>query len=180
MNPSARVASVEALVELKAALSRFREQAQAALAAADVEVRRSVDSLRDQLVRWQNEVRVQQEELTRAKGFLIQRKWGSQDGKGPGTTEAELAVKAAQQRLRYAEEKIDAVRRWQRMLPQAVEEYEGPSRVLAGSLDTDVRRSIALLEAHIATLEAYLGLTAPSSEPRPLETPTPPASEETP
>lgn len=178
MNPSARVTSVEALAELRAALCLFRERAQAALAAADVEVRRSVDSLRDYLVRWQNELRVQQEELTRAKTALIQRKWGYQEGKGAGTTEAELAVKVAQQRLRHAEQQIETVRRWQRLLPQSVQEYEGPSRSLSGTLDADVRRSIALLETQIATLEAYANLAPPSTEPKPP--PPPPPTEETP
>ena len=126
MNPSARVTSVEALADLRTALCLFRERAQAALAAADVEVRRSVDSLRDHLLRWQNELRVQQEELTRAKTALIQRKWGHQEGKGAGTTEAELAVKAAQQRLRHAEAQIEAVRRWQRLLNRVTVLDEDP------------------------------------------------------
>ena len=42
------------------------------------------------------------------------------------------------------------MRRWQRQIPQAVQEYEGPSRVLSGTLDAvsrapDLRvRSVAL------------------------------------
>src|SRR5262249_54789881 len=170
--------SVEDLVDLRTALVKFREQALAALAAADVELRRNESALREALVRWQNAVRVQQEELTRAKGALIQRKWGYQQGKGAGTTEAELALKAAQRGLRYAEEKIEAVRRWRRILPQAIQEYEGPARVLAGSLDADVRRSIALLEAQIAALEAYVNLAPPApaeSSPPPVPTELPPA-----
>jgi hypothetical protein len=178
MNPSARVTSVEALAELKAALCLFQEKAQAALCSADAEVRRVVDVLADDLARWQNAVRQQQEELNRAKATLAQRRWGHQDGRGPGTTEAEMAVKEAQRRLRYAEEKVETVRRWQRVLPQAVHEYTGPTRVLAGMLDADLRHAIALLDGRVAALEAYTAIAAPS---RVDETPTlepPPAPED--
>ena len=101
-------------------------------------------------------------EVTRAKTALIQRRWGHSEGRGPGTTEQEIALRKAQQRLKEAEAKVETVRRWQLQLPQAIHEYEGPARQLGGWLEADLRTVVAILDQRIAALEAYVALT-PSS-----------------
>jgi hypothetical protein len=176
MSQSAHVHSLDAVKAFREALCRFGVDAQSALAAADHEVRRTLDGLQARLEYWQRRVRECQEEVTRAKTALIQRRWGQQDGKGPGTTEAELALRHAQERLREAEAKVEITRRWQRQLPQAVREFEGPARQLGGWLDCDLKYVLALLGSKIESLEAYVTLTAPTLSPDapPAEAPPPP------
>jgi hypothetical protein len=166
MSQAARVSSIDAVKAFKEALCTFSENAQRALCAADMEIRRTMDWLQARLQYWQRQVRECQEEVTRAKTALIQRRWGHSEGRGPGTTEQEIALRKAQQRLKEAEAKVETVRRWQLQLPQAVHEYEGPSRQLAGWLDADLRTVIAILDQRIAALEAYVALT-PSSPAEP-------------
>jgi hypothetical protein len=162
MSQSARVSSIEAVKAFRESLCTFSEDAQRALCAADMEIRRTLDGLQARLQYWQRQVRECQEEVTRAKTALIQRRWGHTEGRGPGTTEQEIALRKAQQRLKEAEAKVETVRRWQVQLPQAIHEYEGPARQLAGWLDADLRHVMALLDQRIAALEAYVALT-PSS-----------------
>ncbi len=68
-----------------------------------------------------------------------------------------------------AEEKVVVAKRWLLHLPQAVSEYEGPARRLAGLLDADLKQGLAILENKIAILEAYAALAVPDA-------PSPPAA----
>jgi len=161
MSQSANVRSIEVLRQLRTALSSFGEDVQEALAAAEQEIRRTTDWLQRQLEYWLRQVRDRGEEVARAKAALVQRRWGHRDGRGPGTTEAEIAVKEAQHRLREAEAKLQAVRRWINLLPREINDYQGPARRLGGFLDADLKHALAILESKVASLEAYVALTAP-------------------
>ena len=161
MRQTARVESVEALEVLRAALAKFAVAAQGALGSAAAEIQRTLAWLDSQRKHLQAQVLRRQEEVLRAKSELAQRRWGHDKGQGRGATEQEIALKKAQHRLREAEEKVAAVRRWQRLLPDAIKEYEGPARQLGGMVDADLRHSLALLDKGIAALEAYTSLTAP-------------------
>src|SRR5712692_509446 len=107
MSQSAQVSSIEAVRAFKEALCSFSVDAQGALCAADMEIRRTIDGLQARLQYWQREVRERQEEVTRAKTGLVQRRWGHTEGRGPGTTEQEIALRKAQQRLKEAEAKVE-------------------------------------------------------------------------
>jgi hypothetical protein len=187
MTQGAHVTSIDALEEFRTALIKFGTEAQAALAAAEMEIRRTVDGLEQQLKRWQTELRVRQEDVTRAKAELARRKWGHRDGGGPGTTDQEIALAKAKERLREAEDKIETVRRCQRLLPREIHEYQGPARQLGGWLEANLRHTTAILATRIAALEAYAAVLPPGQEQTPAavaEVPTPaaptaPAAEKT-
>jgi hypothetical protein len=163
MGPSARVTSIEALKDFRASLCRFGHDAKEAISATELEIRRVFDWLEAKLQYWQKEVRIRQEEVVRAKAELIQRQYGQRDGRGPGTTDQEIALQRALQRLREAEVKVEKTRQWQHLLPRAVAEYEGPARQLLGMLDADLVRVVALLDQKIDALDAYLKTVAPAA-----------------
>jgi len=185
MSQSANVRSIDVLRQLRTALCSFGEDAQEALAAAEQEIRRTTDWLQRQLEYWQRQVRERGEEVVRAKTAIVQRRWGHQEGRGPGTTEAEMALKEAQRRLKEAEEKVQTVRRWINLLPREINEYQGPARRLGGFIEADLKHATAVLESKIASLEAYVALTAPGgsspapeggAEPAPAPAQAPPAT----
>jgi uncharacterized protein involved in exopolysaccharide biosynthesis len=163
MNHSAKIHDVDTLRDLYAALAKFGVQAQAALDNANAEIRRARDFLERQQAYWQQEVIRRQEELIRAKADLSRHRW-IHDGERVGGSEKELAVHKARDRLREAEAKVEIVRRWKRELPQAVADFEGPGRRLAGMLEADLRATLALLESRSAALDAYIALTPPEGE----------------
>jgi len=162
MSQSASVASLEALKEFKTDLVTFGVDVQQALAAAETGIRRFLDELEQQQKLWQAEIRKRQEELSRARAELARQKWGHRDGKGPGITEAEMAVKKAEHWLRESEEKLVTTRRWLTLLPREIGEYQGIARRLSGFAEADLKRGVALLERRIDALEAYLTPTSPS------------------
>jgi hypothetical protein len=183
MSESANVHSIDAIQSFREALCTFGVDAQSALADADAEIRRTLDWLHAQLQYWQHQVRECQEEVTRAKQALIQRRWGHNDGKGPGTTEAEMALRKAQFRLQEAETKVQTTRRWLQQLPQALLEYQGHARQLSGWLESDLRQGLAVLDRKLDVLEKYVQLMSGGPESAPAEAegePAPAPSSEAP
>jgi chromosome segregation ATPase len=177
MSQSARVSSLDALKALHAALARFGPEAREALGAAEIEIRRVFDYLDQQLKHWQRQVEKRQENVNRARSDLAHAR-ALRQGERSGYVEQEIALRKARMLLQEAEEKVIAVKRWLLHLPQAVSEYEGPARRLAGMLDADLKQGITILENKIIILEAYTALAVPDAPPSPAASaPTPPPSQ---
>jgi uncharacterized protein involved in exopolysaccharide biosynthesis len=166
MDHAAKIHDVDALRGLYDALAKFGVQAQGALDAANGEIRRAGDFLERQDAYWQQEVVRRQEELNRAKADLSRQRW-IHDGQRVGASEKELLVHRAREKVREAEAKVELVRRWKRQLPQAVADFNGPGRRLAGMLEADLRGTLSLLESRSAALDAYLALSPPVVEKAP-------------
>jgi hypothetical protein len=165
MSESAQVYSIDLLKRLHAALARFGIDAATGLAEGHGEIRRAHDFLADRLKYWQVQVNRRQEEVNQARANLAHARALS-EGRNTGCVEQELALRKAQERLREAEEKVVAVRRWQRELPERVKEFEGPAHGLSGFLEADLRQALVLLENKIAALEAYVAITTAEPETR--------------
>jgi hypothetical protein len=186
MAVSARVTSIDALVDFKAHLTRFGTDATNALAGLQQELRRVFEWLEGQLKDWQREVRRRQELVTRTKAELIQHEYGSDKTRGPGHTEKKIRLEKAVTALREAEAKVECCQHWTNHLPQEVIECEGPAHQLAGMLEADLRQGLGVLEQKILALESYVALTsaavaaepagsaAPANPPEPAVAPTAP------
>jgi hypothetical protein len=163
MAHAARVTSIETVERFRNALCEFGKDVQDTLCAADLHIRRTMDWLIEQSKHWQREIKVRQEEVTRAKIELTSRKYMNRDGKGPGITDQEKAFRKAQMRLKEAEDKLANCRRWKPLFEHATREYQGPARQLSAASDVELQHSLALLDQKLAALEAYLALTPPPS-----------------
>ena len=190
MRTPARVTSIDALGDFRAALDAFRADALDALTTLDLEVRRSFDWLADQRKFWQKTVRECQDAVTRARAELAQKQMTHPGMRQPDTTREEENLWLAKRRLQVAEEKLETTRRWEPKLQRAVDEYAGPVRHLGNVVESDLPKAAALMKKLIAALEAYVaqappaagGLTAPAvTQPLGAEAPTlPPAGSEPP
>src|SRR5262245_8053162 len=163
MSQSAQVDSIDRLKRFREALARFVVDAQAALATAELEVRRVVDKLEQLRKHWQQQVNKRQEAVNEARAALMHAR-ALHEGKSVGCAEQELALKKARERLKEAEDKVVAVRRWQRDLPTYLKDLETPARSLAGFLDADLRTAVVQLDGKIAALEAYMAIAAPQGK----------------
>jgi ribosomal protein L29 len=171
MNPAANVRAVEALKDWHAALAEFRTEAQDALAAVELEIRRAFDWIADTQRHWKQTVRDAEEEVVQAKAELANRRFPDFSGRMPDTSEQEKALRRAIAKQEFAERQVEVCQRWLRKLPAAVSEtYEGPARQLAATLEAELPRGLAVLQQRLDALEAYLGLAAPK---RPAEEPPP-------
>ncbi len=162
---SAQVHSLERLIEFQATLATYTQQAKEALCSVEMELRRAQDWLEERLGTWQAAVRRCEEDVFKAKQELARRRMMRIGDRPADTTEQEIALAKAQQRLAYAEDKRAACRRWLRDLPDAVNEYQGHAVNYQSILEGDVPRMAAFLDRKMDLLEAYAQITAPDVAP---------------
>src|SRR6516162_269398 len=137
MASSARVTSVQAITDFKAALLIFCQEAKEVLASIEMENRRMTDWVeRDRLSHWQREIRNRQEEMAQAKADLFRKQITRISGQHPDFIEERDALRKAVYRLEEAEEKVRRCRLWGgRQLPRAIDEFQAPSRQLAAIVE---------------------------------------------
>jgi hypothetical protein len=170
MASSARVTSVQAIADFKVALLGFCQEAKEVLSTVEMEIRRTMDWVqRDQLPYWQREIRNRHEEVAQAKADLFRKQLTRISGQNPDYLEERKALRLAHFRLEEAEDKVQICRSWaNRQLKQAVDEYEGPARQLAGMVEGNPPPIVIFLDRIIGSLEAYLEVgRAPEEMPPP-------------
>ena len=168
MADAADVRSIDAVREWYAALTDYGDDLAEALAGVALEIRRGYDWLEEQLGRWQHSIREREEEVTRAKAELSQRKFKTFDGRDPDCTVQEKALRQAKARLEYAEDQVAKCRQWIGRLPKLIDElYIGPSRRLGNFVDGDLRKGLADLKRRVEALESYASLR-PDYAPAPM------------
>ncbi len=156
MNPAANVYTSATLVEFRAALCTFTDHAKDALGMLQLEIRHAQDWLEDQKKNWQLAVRRAEDDVFQAKAELSRRRMMRIGDREPDCTEQEKALAIAKHRLEYAQEKLASCRRWQRALPEALNDYLGPANQLTALLEGQMPKMIAYLEQKIARLEEYV------------------------
>lgn len=169
MSPSANVLSIQAIEDLKTALSRFGNEAQEALSAAEPEIRRTLDWLQERLNHWQNEVHRQQIEVDHARSALARcEASGYRDEQGyyhaPNCSTYEQALLQAKLCLQEAEAELRNVQQWTRVVQQTAADYHSQAQRLNALLGNDLARATALLGHNIAALQAYVGRDVPLNE----------------
>jgi DNA repair exonuclease SbcCD ATPase subunit len=161
MSQGAKVTSIQTVERFKEVLCEFGVDGQDALSAVDLQLRRAHDWLKQKAQYWQKEIRERHDALLKAKIELDQRKYENRDGRGRGTSEPEKNLRRAQERLKEAEQKLANCKKWAPQFEHALREYQGPARVLSGSLETDLKMAVALLNQKLEALDAYLKLNPP-------------------
>src|SRR6478672_11008662 len=154
MADNADVRSIDALRDWHAALTTYGEGLADALAGIELEIRRAYEWLDEQVALWRRAVRDCEEEVTRAKAELSQRKFQTFDGREPDCTVQEKNLRMARARLEYAEEQVAKCRQWIGRLPKLIDEaYTGPARRLGNLLEADLPKGLATLARSVAALE---------------------------
>jgi len=170
MSQGAKIRSFDALRDFRVALAKFGHSTSQALAVVDVEIRRTLDWLgHDQLKYWQHEVRRREELVNDARNelsrCLISTTAG---GTQAACTEQKVALAKARKRLDEAREKVETVKRWTQIVEQEVADYRGPSQQLTMLVDGGLPPALAQLERKLIALEQYAAEMAAPSEPAPV------------
>lgn len=161
MRDAAKVTSIEAVQDFRAALLEFGADTREALSANDMEIQRAAAWLDEQLRYWKKEIHVRDEKLQTAKRNLQRKKMTKVLGRHPDYSEEEDAFELAKRRYQEAEQKLANCKRWLTELPRAVEEYQGKARNLGGMLEADLPRVAAGLERKLDALDDYVRMMPP-------------------
>lgn len=159
MRDAARLTDIRALEEVRAAFVKFRDETNRALMEVDIEAQRAVNWVRnEQAAYWKQQERKRHELLEHAKAELRRAQFPTTDGKIPSAIEQKKAVAKAEAAVEEAREKIENVRKWSRLLERELAEYTGLAQPLAGAIDSDIPRAIALLDRMTGSVESYLAV----------------------
>jgi len=126
MSRGARVRSIGALTELRAALAVFVEELETALASAESEAGRTVDWLRGtQLSYWSSEIVRRQELVTRSRSALFRAEAHTPRELGKSNVDERKALERAKHSLKEAEVKHEHTKRLGVQLERAATTYRG-------------------------------------------------------
>jgi hypothetical protein len=153
---SAKVHSIDAISGFSAALSIFGDQSTRALIALDEQALGALQWLEhDAPAYWREQVRRCYDDVARTRTALETARMRSVADHRPSCIEEIEAHRAAQRRLREAEDKIEVVRRWAQKVREELDEYRGRVMRFQQCLEHNVPQTLALLKRTVAALDAY-------------------------
>jgi hypothetical protein len=166
----AKVASIDVLPLLSAALQKFRSKGQSALDDLETELRRALEWIHhERKDYWTHELRRAGEALIQARLQLQQAKALRRVAdREPACIDEKRAVERATRRVATAQRKIEAVRRWTAAIDRAADDFRRARTQFATWLDIDVSRAAAALDQMSESLVTYISLEAPSEQVRPV------------
>ena len=157
-DPTARVLDITAIERFKAGLAQFGESIKTGLLEADSEIERAMGWLeRDRIMHWRRQIQGRREEVATAKSALFRKQLqgSAKDGR-PSIVDEKIALDRAKSRLKIAEERHRACKRWRTRIEQEYAVYKGHVQALSSAADRGVPEALALLERMLLHLEAYI------------------------
>ncbi|MCH2144375.1 MAG: hypothetical protein MK082_04415 [Phycisphaerales bacterium] len=155
---SARILDITAIERFKAGLADFGDAIKIGLLEADSEIERAIGWLeRDRLHHWKRQIQVRNEEVATAKSALFRKQMqgSAKDGR-PSVVDEKVALDRAKKRLRNAEDRHRACRRWRNRLEQEYAIYKGHVQGLSTVAERNVPVALATLDRMLQNLEAYV------------------------
>jgi curved DNA-binding protein CbpA len=170
MPERAQVTSVEAIESFRACLIVYLTKARALLEEVSDEKQRTRAWLQDeQRVHWEQECRLRRRKLEDAEQELFSAKLSRIQTQSAAQI---LAVERCKRSLREVEEKLAAVRKWNREFENRAEPLVKQIEQLQTFLTTDLSKAVAYLGTVLTTLEAYLSIGTPPTSPPSSAMPT--------
>lgn len=164
MSSSIRITSFEELQRFRQSLVTFVEAASDSLLQVEMEVRRFVEWIRHEQPRLLHQQHLQSmEEVAQAKIALNRKRMSKVDDREPDLIEEREALRRAQRKQEYIEERIKNVKKWGQVIEQVVDEYQGEARQLGNLLEGNPSHIVGFLDRAIEQIQAYLEIEAPRS-----------------
>lgn len=169
MVEQARVNQTVDLTDLRAALLKFADAARDALYLVENDSETFTQWLGSELFSyWRQQVRRCEQHVAQAKVELSRCLASKVFDQTPSCHDQRVALRKAQQRLEFANHKVETVRKWERQLREELIDYRARAQQMNSAVDVDVPRSVAYLDRLINALQAYLAAAPPGIELPPL------------
>ncbi len=163
MSRTAKVRSTDALLHLAAALQSLGEEVAVSLDDLGMQIQRATQWIQyERKDYWVHEYRRAQEAVAEARINLERRKLYRVGDQTPACREEKMALEAAKRRVEVAREKIEAVKRWGRLLEHEAMDCRTATAPLSHWAQADVPRALALLRRMSAALDSYVDLRGPA------------------
>ena len=164
MSQSAEVHSTEAIEAVAAGLLRFREQVDQATTGLEAEIRRTIDWLEHDRPRfWKKQLHQAHDGVAQARANLQRCLMFPINDERPSCYEERAALKRAEARLAYCEEKTERVQQWIRDVRREQFDFEGRMGKLKRIVvEDDLPKAIGVLGKLLGRLEEYQQIGANS------------------
>ncbi|MCY2992874.1 MAG: hypothetical protein NTY19_34085 [Planctomycetota bacterium] len=160
MAQGAKITSTETVRLFKVAMQEYETQVRDTVTQLELELRRAVDWIEhDRLRYWTHESRAASDALAEARRALERVELAIRPEDKRSAYEKKLAFDHAKQRLRNAEQKSRAVRKWRLTIRQEADMFLGHLNRLTNYLDTEFPRAVATLERLAQALDKYTEFT---------------------
>lgn len=168
MTEGANVQSIEAITDLRTALLRFGDEARQTLTAAEQELQRTEDWLRERLNYWHREVERLEEIARQAyRAYEACRANLICDSEGrcyaPPCTREHAYYEEAVKFMRQAQAELQNAQSWAQRVKQAVGEYQTLARRLSALAGDGISQSAAHLSNVADRLYEYTSTSAPNA-----------------
>lgn len=181
MSRSAKVQSIDVPEHLAMAIRAFAQEASVALDDLRMDLHRAMQWVQyDQKEYWNQELRRSEEAVAEAKLNLERKRMFRFGDQEPSCHEEKKALEAAKRRVQRAREKLEAVKRWSRLLERESHECRSGIAHLADWLQADVPRALAMLKRLSLALESYVDVELTAQAPPPASGAERPPDEENP
>ncbi len=153
---SANITSIETIRTFATALIAFEDGTEDAAVQLELEARRPVAWIDELSAYWPKEVRKASDNVSEARISLEKCELTISGEDRRSCYDERKALEKAKRRLRTAEEKVQAVRRWKVQIRKEVEEFQVQIAKLRQFLESDLVRSITSLKRMSEALEQYV------------------------
>lgn len=165
MSQFARVNSLDALRDFKAALQSFAEDSSVALSEATSEAQRGLWYIsNDCKAHWTRELKKRQDRLNQAKAELFKKQLESNDTRTSAVVERKNMQKA-EAAVGQAEEKLRRIKHWSTAMERDFMMFKAGVQGLSNIVAGDLPNVTARIERMVKSLEEYIHLAAPTSAP---------------
>ena len=154
----ASVKSIESIREFKTNLQEYNDSLRQTLDMLNTELHRAVDYFEtDRAVYWPAQARRASDKLSEARINLERCQVTTRPGDGPSCYEEKKALRRAKERLKTANEKVKATKKWLVTVRQQVDEFRSRMAQVHFLNESELPRAIALLDRLAARLDRYAG-----------------------
>ena len=160
---AANISSIDAIRAFAAAMAAFEDGAEDAAVQLELEARRPVAWIDERGMYWPKEVRKASDALSEARISLEKCELTISGEDRKSCYDERKALEKAKRRLRTAEDKVQAVKRWKVKIRKEVEEFQVQIAKLRQFLESDLVRSMASLKRMSEALDKYVQQTGAGS-----------------
>ena len=156
----ANVKSIEAIRNFRADLQEYNDALRLSLDILTSELVRAVDYFEsDRSLYWPAQVRRASDKVSEARINLERCQVTTRPGEGPSCYEEKKALQRAKDRLAYANERVKATKKWIVIVRKEVDEFRSRMAQLSFLTESELPRSIAVLDRLASRLERYVEST---------------------
>ncbi len=161
---SAKVQSLNALRDVKFAVTDFAESVARTLTSVDADINRITQWLsQDRPAYWKLQVRKREEAMAKIQGDIMRKRIIAAP-EPASIVEEQKALEKAKRRVESAQRKLEAVRRWAPVWEREALLYKTSCRGITEAVHRDMPAAAVRLDLLTKSLDAYLQLQAPRTD----------------